>query len=435
MYKKIISKALLCAMALSGISTILEMNINANDGSQEGDVAIAFDANEAPYTKDTGVYIDKGSIGSNNETGTIVDEKTPSIAENTARDPERPFDKRIEEAPIEMPDYGHWNNDNRETEVAISSRDESTSEWGTPDQTSSNENVDHIEMPEPPKTGSFEILENSTPSSPSSAPRESTRTTVQSVRQPSTPSGQWQLSEPEAGPYQENRKNNRPKAVPGSMLDYRVVKTAEYNPMDPTTWKQSHAPYSNEFFAYSGTTFGDASCGIHSLASLFLKTGYAIEGFNAVDAYNWALANGFGVNNDGMPAYAWTSLERKTGGYLENAGSFDESSGEDGAEWVRNEYAKGNFVVIGTTLVEGPHAVVLDYVDEQGRIVTLDSGAGHKYLSQQAHNGHVRYAFSFKVAGIPSYNSPKLWAGESLRSFKPIRDAKYKHFAQHRNDR
>lgn len=437
MYKKIITRALLCSVALSTATGII---INANDGLVDNEVAIGLDLPipnnteehvdilpeaEAPSTaidsdightpdtvessEDTNTSIDTNNEGNSEENNTEVLENEAQISESDKQDnlvssEDLPSNGVVEDHTSDKKE----NNNIAEPKESVIEDDHKPKE--------NHNDGDNF-------SGNLGIVEDNTPN----VPTNNTAPSYNHSNSSTNVIGNWTLTPPNATPNQQS--NNRPTGTPGSMLNYRVIATDTYHPLDPTTWRQGKAPYSNEFFAYSGTNFGDSSCGIHTLAALFLKTGYAVEGFNAVDAYNWSLKNGFGENNNGMPAYAWSALEEKTGGYLENANYYDESSGTNGVDWVRQEYQKGNFVVMGTTLNGVPHVIALDYVDNQGQIVTLDSGGGYQFLSQQD-SGHIRYAFSFKVAGIPAYNSPKLWAGENLKSFKPIRDAKYKHFAQ-----
>lgn len=422
MYKKWIASMTTCGLILSGLTGIYA---NATDGLSDEAPAVAFEV-PAEYSADTTVYtpvIDSAvadtaaEVVASSEEVTpaeeTVEEAVPSIEETPEEAPAAPAETPAPENTTSEETSSDEGTDEKKTEGAEHS-DVIAPEESTEENKSAEEEVTSQETPET----FIEIVSTPAPA-PSYTPSYNT-----SNRPVQAPSARPNTQQPTARPATPN---------PSSMLNYRVYQTAEYDPFNPTTWRQGNAPYSNEYFAYSGTTFGDASCGIHTLATLFLKTGYAIEGFNAVDAYNWALSNGFGENMNGMPAYAWSSLEEKTGGYLENVGYYDESDGSNAHDWIRNEYAKGNFVVIGTNLGNVPHVIMLDYVDEAGNIMTLDSGAGYQNLNQQD-GGHVRYAFSFKVVGIPSYNSPKLWAGESLASFKPIRDAKYQHFAQNRNN-
>lgn len=190
-----------------------------------------------------------------------------------------------------------------------------------------------------------------------------------------------------------------------------------FDPLRPESWLQGGAPYSNNQFAYcSEGTFGPCSCGIHTLAYLLLKSEYWTDGKLATDAYNFSIQNNFGSNYHGGPAYRWSDLDSMTGNYLTYEGAYYINSYEEASALIRQEYARGNYVVISLA-GNGGHLIMTDYVDEQGNIVVLDSGWRYKYLDDFRGMYSLQYLQVFS-SPVDARQSAHFWRGERIGKVK-----------------
>lgn len=202
----------------------------------------------------------------------------------------------------------------------------------------------------------------------------------------------------------------------GSMTLYNGE---DYNKNNPLSWNQYHAPYSDDYFSFSGSTFGYASCGVHSLAYLFLKTEFKDAGFNAEDAYKFAKDHGIGSNYKGIPAYHFPNITKATNGYIKHIDSIWPPNTKEAHDIIRREYEKGNFMLLSVKASAiGTHIVGVDYVQDDGQIVILDSAYQAKYITDMFDNGYVRNIEVFKVEGLDAKDAPKFWKGEKPGKIK-----------------
>lgn len=204
--------------------------------------------------------------------------------------------------------------------------------------------------------------------------------------------------------------------LPVSSVSANVVYSGGFDPASPVSWAQGSAPYSNVGFRYcSEGTFGPCSCGMHTLAVLLLKSEYWDAGKLATDAYLLSESNGIGSNYNGIPAYNWSKVEGATGGYLKYEGAYWPSSREDAKSILRQIYANGQYAVISVTINGVGHLVALDYVEDDGDVVIVDSAIRAKYLDQMD-GGGVHYIQAFSSA-IPSNQAAHFWQGDKIGKY------------------
>lgn len=183
----------------------------------------------------------------------------------------------------------------------------------------------------------------------------------------------------------------------------------------PVTWNQGTAPYAGNSFAYcSEGTFGPCSCGIHSIAYVLLKSEYWEMGKLPTDAYALSQEFGIGSNYQGIPSYNWERVTSATDGYVTHVRSHWVQNNTTSHDLIRQEYAKGNYMVLSVKVGGTGHLIAVDYVDEEGNIVILDSAINAKYLTQMDGNGWVRDIQVFSVDEIPANEAAKYWDGDAV---------------------
>lgn len=216
-----------------------------------------------------------------------------------------------------------------------------------------------------------------------------------------------------------------------------------FNANQPTTWYQSaeDTPYYNSDFEYCmDRRYGPCSCGVHAIAVINLKSGYWGKGKIASDGYQFAKEGGIlnicitnGTNKclkdsdsydiDNLPAgykygptYDLSKYGSATNNYIKHVADIRPDDGyhftsEEAHRIVKQEYEKGHFMYLGVDL-NGPnsgHAVVVDYVEDDGKVVIVDSGGRNKYLTDMYGVYNIR---TLKVDGLKAYDAPKFWMGD-----------------------
>lgn len=200
------------------------------------------------------------------------------------------------------------------------------------------------------------------------------------------------------------------------------VFVGEFNPVSPLSWQQGNAPYSNYAFAYCGEgSMGYCSCGIHSMAYLLLKSEYWDAGATAVEAYQFSLANNIGSSWNGIPSYNWAQFAAATNGHLVYEGTYWPSNMQDAHNFIRQQYANGKFMILSVTYGGSGHLIAVDYVDEQGNIIILDSAIRAKYLTQMD-GGGVRDIKVFSSPYINSIEASHFWEGDAIGVSKNKRE-------------
>lgn len=183
----------------------------------------------------------------------------------------------------------------------------------------------------------------------------------------------------------------------------------------PVTWNQGTAPYAGNSFAYcSEGTFGPCSCGVHSLAYVLLKSEYWEMGKLPTDAYALSQEFGIGSNYQGTPSYDWERVTKATGGYVTHVRSHWTQNNTTSHDLIRQEYAKGNYMILSVKVGGTGHLIAVDYVDDEGNIVILDSAINAKYLTQMDGNGWVRDIQVFSVDDLPANEAAKYWEGDAV---------------------
>lgn len=261
--------------------------------------------------------------------------------------------------------------------------------------------------------------------------------------------------------------------VSADTIDINIKSKAEYNPKQPATWRQLDTPFSNQYYTPSreqGATFGMAGCGSFAIAALWQKSGYRdvtpVEVAQWLDTYgrdyskaissdekHTGLMRPFVTNtpNAGITTY----LPAYLGDYMDIDGPADKgvryfSTGGDGVafgykindnvhvwkkaladkyptlyqqdadEYIRQEFAKGRFVMIVMTTRDGDHMAIVDDVLPDGTIVMVDSGGGYKYWEgmKQKWKATATSVFSYQAKGLDVQEAPVFWKGETYTKAK-----------------
>lgn len=261
--------------------------------------------------------------------------------------------------------------------------------------------------------------------------------------------------------------------VSADTIDINIKSNAEYNPKQPATWRQLDTPFSSQYYTPSrekGATFGMAGCGSFAIAALWQKSGYRdvtpIEVAQWLDTYgrdyskaissdekHTGLMRPFVTNtpNAGITTY----LPAYLGDYMDIDGPADKgvryfSTGGDGVafgykindnvhvwkkaladkyptlyqqdadEYIRQEFAKGRFVMIVMTTRDGDHMAIVDDVLPDGTIVMVDSGGGYKYWEgmKQKWKAVATSVFSYQAKGLDVQEAPVFWKGETYTKAK-----------------
>ena len=261
--------------------------------------------------------------------------------------------------------------------------------------------------------------------------------------------------------------------VSADTIDINIKSKAEYNPKQPATWRQLDTPFSNQYYTPSrekGATFGMAGCGSFAIAALWQKSGYRdvtpLEVAQWLDTYgrdyskaissdekHTGLMRPFVTNtpNAGITTY----LPAYLGDYMDIDGPADKgvryfSTGGDGVafgykindnvhvwkkaladkyptlyqqdadEYIRQEFAKGRFVMIVMTTRDGDHMAIVDDVLPDGTIVMVDSGGGYKYWEgmKTKWKAVATSVFSYQAKGLDVQEAPVFWKGETYTKAK-----------------
>lgn len=206
-------------------------------------------------------------------------------------------------------------------------------------------------------------------------------------------------------------------------LPTQTVLATNYDANRPVTWNQGTAPYRNQSFTYcSEGVFGPCSCGVHSLATLLLKTEYWERGQTAVDAYQFSQEHKIGSNYQGIPSYHWPGVTKATNNKVTHIRSHWPQNSSTSHDIIRDEYAKGNFMILSVVTGGVGHLIAVDYVDEEGNIVIIDSAINAKYLTQMDNNGYVRDIQVFESDTIKATEAAKFWEGEEVGKVKRERE-------------
>ena len=261
--------------------------------------------------------------------------------------------------------------------------------------------------------------------------------------------------------------------VSADTIDINIKSKAEYNPKQPATWRQLDTPFSNQYYTPSrekGATFGMAGCGSFAIAALWQKSGYRdvtpLEVAQWLDTYgrDYSKAISSDEKHTGLmkPFVSNTTTVGITtyypgylGDYMDIDGPADKgvryfSTGGDGVafgykindnvhvwkktladkyptlyqqdadEYIRQEFAKGRFVMIVMTTRDGDHMAIVDDVLPDGTIVMVDSGGGYKYWEgmKQKWKATATSVFSYQAKGLDVQEAPVFWKGETFTKAK-----------------
>lgn len=201
----------------------------------------------------------------------------------------------------------------------------------------------------------------------------------------------------------------------GFMPSLGSVQAMTFDANRPVTWNQGSAPYAGNSFAYcSEGTFGPCACGVHSIAYVLLKSEYWEMGKLPTDAYALSQEYNIGSNYKGIPSYNWSKITEATNGKVKYVGDHWPQNNSTAHEIIRDEYVKGNFMILSVKVGGVGHLIAVDYVDEDGNIVILDSAINAKYLTQMDGNGYVRDIKVFSSDEVKSFEAAKYWEGDAV---------------------
>lgn len=191
--------------------------------------------------------------------------------------------------------------------------------------------------------------------------------------------------------------------------------TEPMDPNKPHTWQQCGWSWSGETFPIWHETYCSSSCGAHSITWMLMKAGVWGSDKDPRDAWEF-------ISNSGW-AYPGS------GGYV-SMGSTSEGgkditlmgSGPATKQWITEQYNKGYYVLIN---VPG-HFIALDYVDEDGDVVVLDS-AGDRCIfleCAEARWGTGGQAFAYEIEGSNAQESIQLQNGGVVGTANSSKDNK-----------
>lgn len=261
--------------------------------------------------------------------------------------------------------------------------------------------------------------------------------------------------------------------VSADTIDINTKSKSEYNPKQPATWRQLDTPFSSQYYTPSrekGATFGLAGCGAFAIAALWQKSGYRdvtpVEVAQWLDTYgrDYSKAISSDEKHTGLmkPFVSNTTTVGITtyypgylGDYMDIDGPADKgvryfSTGGDGVafgykindnvhvwkktladkyptlyqqdadEYIRQEFAKGRFVMIVMTTRDGDHMAIVDDVLPDGTIVMVDSGGGYKYWKgmKEKWKAVATSVFSYQAKGLDVQEAPVFWKGETYTKAK-----------------
>lgn len=200
-----------------------------------------------------------------------------------------------------------------------------------------------------------------------------------------------------------------------------------FNPLQPVTWKQSDALYTELSFPYGeeGSNY-TISCGVHAGTALLLKSGYYKQGKTVLDFVEEMPEDFVEPRYDRVlkrlsPAYDYSQIEQMTDGFLTLTDVWDKRMESDPYEYIKSEAEKGQYLIVwlrGDT--GGAHLNLVDYVED--KVYIIDSGTDRETLesvdqgwfSKYRHdlNGSsIERVLSFSSRGLKSYESPRLREG------------------------
>lgn len=220
--------------------------------------------------------------------------------------------------------------------------------------------------------------------------------------------------------------------IGGTVYAFRpggLVYKGDFDVNRPVTWHQGEAPYSDDTFP-GGGTYGESSCGAHTLAALMIKAGIWGKGKTAVDAAE--LAYKVGILSDGSK-YGFTDEKVKefSDGKLSLVMWKVETdlSKEKTYDIIESELDAGHYIWVSVNIYKtvendgdypsGGHAVLVDYIDEDGKVVIIDSGGRYKYLDDVG-AGESDAIAVFKSSVQSSKDAPKFWEGEDGEKSKDV---------------
>lgn len=204
----------------------------------------------------------------------------------------------------------------------------------------------------------------------------------------------------------------------------------EYYPMvknNPASWRQDNEHYGGLYFTLGddGDNFAGASCGIHSLATMFAKAGYTPTNWEssdtgkkykeydwpAVAAHDWAMDYGYGRH------YVYRStgdaITTGTNGKITHIATQEYGSVAEMKQGLIDGWNKGYFALISGFWGGISHIVAFDFVDTAGDVFIIDSAWNYKYLESMTQADYVAF---YEVDGIDVKDAPKFGEGDVSRN-------------------
>lgn len=198
-------------------------------------------------------------------------------------------------------------------------------------------------------------------------------------------------------------------------------------PDNPASWSQDNEHYGHLTFTLGGDgdSFGGASCGIHSLASMFAKAGYTPTNWTssssgkkytdfkwpAVAAHEWAMDNNYGWNY--KYSGSGPAITAGTNGKITHVATQFYDSVPAMKTGLIDGWNKGYFALVSGWWNGISHITSFDFVDTAGDVHIIDSGWKFKYLESMSTAHYVMY---FEVDGIDVKDAPKFGEGDVSRN-------------------
>lgn len=192
---------------------------------------------------------------------------------------------------------------------------------------------------------------------------------------------------------------------------YNDKYTGQYDVNDPLSWNQCNHSYSNDTYPVWGETYCQSSCGAHALTWMFLKSGVwdmtkaPKDAFTFFSKNGWASQGSGGYNSMGLGAPVVEN------GKTVKAVKYMSGDMATFKTWAKDMYNQGYYMMVN---VPG-HLIGVDYVDEDGDVVILDSADLCKYIEcavQRWGNSITAWAYEIEGSKINGPGAINFWDGD-----------------------
>lgn len=186
--------------------------------------------------------------------------------------------------------------------------------------------------------------------------------------------------------------------------------TGSYDVNNPLTWNQCSHAYSNDTYPVWGESYCASSCGAHSLTWMFLKSGVWDMSKSPKDAFTFFNKNGWASKGSGGYNSMGIGAPVTENGKTVKAVKYVSGDMATFKTWAKDMYNQGYYMIVN---VPG-HLIGVDYVDEDGDVVVLDSADLCKYIECAVERwGNSITAWAYEIEGSKSNASSSInfWTG------------------------